>query len=219
MSNLPANAIFDIYPQSFATTTTIFQAEELRAVADLINGDVVDLGCGSAKLATYLRDKPELTSYLGVDASAAMLVEAQHLLINLDDPRFSLLHRRIEDCDFTGYDWAVCLNALYAVEDPNFVLDKIRQMLKSNGQMIIATPNENLDMEKLLEEAKKELILHPFFHTFREINRVLAHSYRTHFFPMEDLCRMVASAGFEVYTMHNRFFLGGLNFLVARKLE
>lgn len=219
MSHLPANAIFDIYPQSFATTTTIFQAEEMRAVADLVSGAVVDLGCGSAKLATYLKDKSDLTNYLGVDASTAMLVEAQHLLVNLNDPRFSLLHRRIEDCDFTGYDWAVCLNALYAVADPHLVLDKIRRMLKPNGQMIVATPNESLDMEKLLEESKKELILHPFFHTFREINRVLAQSYRTQFFPMKDLCRMVESAGFQIDIAHQHFFLGGLNFLVARKLE
>lgn len=219
MSYLPANAIFDIYPQSFATTTTIFQSEEMRAVAELVSGDVVDLGCGSAKLATYLKDKSDLTSYLGVDASTAMLVEAQHLLVNLDDPRFSLLHRRIEECDLTGYDWAVCLNALYAVEDPPMVLDKIRLMLKPNGQIIVATPNESLDMEKLLEESRKELILHPFFHTFREINRVLAESYRAQFFPMTDLCRMVESAGFQIVLAHQRFFLGGLNFLVARKLE
>lgn len=219
MSELPANAIFDIYPQSFATTTTIFQAEELRAVAALVSGDVVDLGCGSAKLATYLRDKSDLSSYLGLDASAAMLVEAQHLLVNLDDPRFSLLHTRMEDCDLTGFDWGVCLNALYAVADPHAALAKIRQMLKPGGQVIIATPNEHLDMEKLLEESKKELILHPFFHTFREINRVLARSYRSRFFSPEELRAMVEAAGFHVNLMHSRFFLGGLNFLVARRLD
>jgi SAM-dependent methyltransferase len=208
--------IFDLYPQAFATTTTLFQSEELRAVGELVSGDVVDLGCGSAKLAPYLQGNPALKSYMGVDPSAAMLVEARHLLVNLDDPRFSLMHRRMEDCDLTGYDWAVCLNALYAVENPEFALQNIRRMLKPGGHLIITTPNQNLDMEKLLDECRKDLILHPLFHTFRDINRVLAQQYRANFVTMDKLMLIVESADFEVQQLHSRFFAGGLNFLVAR---
>lgn len=210
--------IFDLYPQSFAATTTIFQAEELRAVAELVSGDIVDLGCGSAKLAPYLQDNSHLMSYVGVDPSAAMLLEARHLLVNLDDPRFSLVHRHMENCNLTGFDWAVCLNALYAVENPQLALTEIRQMLKPNGRMIISTPNEKLDMERLLDECRKDLILHPLFHTFRDINRLLADQYRSNFVSMDKLIFIVESAGFEVQLQHTRFFAGGLNFLVARKL-
>lgn len=209
--------LFDLYPQSFAAVTTLFQAEELRAVAELVSGHVVDLGCGSAKLAPYLQGNPALKTYMGVDPSAAMLVEARHLLVNLDDPRFSLLHRRMEDCDLTGYDWAVCLNALYAVENPQFALHKIRRMLKPGGQMILTTPNENLDMEQLLDECRKDLIQHPLFHTFRDINRILADQYRNQFVAMDELQSQVESAGFEVQSQHARFFAGGLNFMVACK--
>ena len=85
--------------------------------------------------------------------------------------------------------------------------------------MVITTPNENLDMEKLLDECRKDLIQHPLFHTFRDINRILAHQYRTNFVSMDELGAQVQSAGFDVQHQHASFFAGGLNFLVARRVE
>lgn len=219
MNAIPAKNLFDLYPQSFASTTTIYQAEELRAVAAHVSGHVVDLGCGSAKLAPYLKDKLDLQSYVGVDPSAAMLVEARHLLINLEDERFKVVHQRMEDCDLINRDWAVCLNALYAVADPTLALRKIHQMLKPGGGLILTTPNEKLDMEKLLAECQKDLILHPLFHTFRDINRMLAEEYRGNFISMGTLETWVTEAGFEIQTSHSAFFAGGLNFMIAHRRE
>lgn len=217
MSAFSAHNLFDLYPQSFAATTTIYQAEEMRSVAELVSGNVVDLGCGSAKLAAYLQDKTTLKSYVGVDASAAMLLEARHLLINLNDARFNVVHQPIEDCSLTDRDWVVCLNALYAVADPQLALRKMHCMLKPGAGLVITTPNEHLNMEKLLKECQKDLILHPLFHTFRDINRLLARTYGDNFVSLDTLSSWVSAAGFNVTHRHAQFFAGGLNFLVARR--
>ena len=82
---------------------------------------------------------------------------------------------------------------------------------------MLATPNKQLDMLAMEREARKELLTHPDFSTFREINLTLTDNTDAHFIDMDKLITQLQSVGFSIVSCHQSFYLGGLNFILMQK--
>lgn len=205
------------YARSFAAVQTSFQRELQLASAALLTGDVADFGCGSAKLAPFLADKSEVVSYTAIDYSSEMIKIANWLMAQFDCPTFSTFAGKIEDYQGKTFDSAVSLNSYYTWPNPVKVLQHIHSLLKSGGLFVLATPNHQIDMLAMEKEVKKELLTHPDYATFREINLSLTNNDQAHFIDMDKLIKQLQTIGFAINSCHQSFYLGGLNFLVMEK--
>lgn len=204
------------YAHAHAAVTTSFQWALFRDAAEWLQGDVLDCGCGTARLAPLLADRPDVTSYTGVDLAPEMVEVARWIVSRLDRKRFAIEHTAIERV--TGeYSSAVSIHSYYTWPDPLAVLSHIQRVLRPNGRFVLATPNASLDMERLLRESSKELLAHPNFDEFTYLNLELAHSPAAHFIGMDTLVEQVRAVGFRVVECHQRHYLGGVNLLLLDK--
>ncbi|MCJ8272901.1 MAG: class I SAM-dependent methyltransferase [Psychrosphaera sp.] len=205
------------YARSFAAVQTSFQRDLQLQSAQLLYGDVADFGCGSAKIAPFLTDKADVTSYTGIDYSSEMIKIADWLIAQFDCPSFSTFEGKIEDYQGKMFDSAVSLNSYYTWPDPVKVLQHIHSLLKPGGLLVLATPNTRIDMLAMEKEVRKELLTHPDFATFSQINLELVDNTDARFIDMNDLIKQLQNIGFGVVSCHQSFYLGGLNFLVVEK--
>lgn len=208
---------WDQYAASFASVQTSFQRELQLASAAVLSGDVADFGCGSAKIAPFLTDRADVSSYLGIDYCDKMLKIADWLISQFDCPAFTTHHGKIEEYHGKSFDSAVSLNSYYTWPQPQLVLAHIYDLLKPGGTFVLATPNTQLDMQAMGREARKELLTHPHWTTFAQINQTLTDNQDARFIEMNDLVKQVLDIGFVVHSCHQSFYLGGLNFLLLNK--
>lgn len=204
------------YARLHASVTTSVQLDLYREAYKYLSGDVVDCGCGSAKLAPLLADNESVKSYTGVDYAQEMVTVARQVIQTLHRPSFTVLHSMIEDVT-SQFDSAVSIQSYYAWPDPLVTLKHIYTMLRVGAKFVLATPNGELCLEKLLQDAEKELIAHPDFGAFKDYNLKLAHNPQANFVSMDNLIRQAQQAGFMVEECHQRHFGGGINFLVLRR--
>lgn len=202
--------------RSFSTITTQFQTEIYSATADLLQGaSMLDVGCGSCKLAAFIR----ISHYVGLDSSPIMEEMANEVLKRLSaiGTKFEFFRQPIETYN-PGKLFANCvsINSIYTWENPAENLQRIAACLQSGGRFILASPNKNLSMEKLLREATKSLLMHPHLDEFVAFNMALAQKGRKTFFEMDELIEM-ASPSFKVEIAHQDFFMGGINYVVFKK--
>lgn len=115
------------------------------------------------------------------------------------------------------FDSAVSLNSYYTWPEPEKVLSHIYSLLKPGGIFALATPNTRLDMFAMEKQVRKELLTHPDYDTFRQINLELSSNDNAQFIAMNDLVRQVLHIGFVLTSCHQSFYLGGLNFVVLQK--
>ena len=208
---------WDNYAAQHLRVSTRFQQVVYETTAQGMSGQVVDFGCGSGKITTYLVSNARVSAYTGVDCSPEMLQVAQWLLDALAQPHFELCLSKIDDLRKCGFDSGLSINSYYAWAKPQHTLRKIAASLKGGGVFVLVTPNPRLDMSLLLEEASKELIAHPDFALFREQNLAFARHYKDTFVSMDQLIAQTRDAGFEIEHCHCDFYLGGMNYLRMRK--
>lgn len=204
------------YARLHASVTTSVQLNLYHEACEHLSGAVVDCGCGSAKIAPLLADKESVTSYTGVDYAQEMVTVARQVIQTLHRPSFTILHSMIEGVT-NRFDSAVSIQSYYAWPDPLLTLKHIHTMLRDGAKFVLATPNGELCLEKLLQDAEKELIAHPDFSAFKNYNLKLAHNPEANFVSMDNLVRQAQQAGFMIEECHQRHFRGGINFLVLRK--
>lgn len=204
------------YARLFAAVTTSVQLAVYHEACLHLQGDIVDCGCGSAKIAPFLVDNEQVSSYTGVDYSAEMVTAAEWVVGALEKENFSIQHCKIEEAGGT-YNSAVSIQSYYSWPEPLVTLKQIANLLVDGGTFVLATPNASLDLMHLLKDARKELLAHPDFETFRNYNLQLAANPQANFVSMNELIQQVQAVGFEVIECHQKHFKGGLNFLVLRK--
>lgn len=204
------------YANLFASVTTSVQLAVYREACQYLHGDVVDCGCGTAKLAPLLADNADITSYTGIDYAEEMVNVAQNIIQRLQRDDFAILHSKIEDvhAQFTA---GVSIQSYYAWPNPIATLSSIYALLAPQSVFILATPNTDLPIEQLLMDAEKELIAHPDFAAYKRYNLQLAMNPQANFISMDALIKQVQQVGFHVIECHQRHFRGGLNFLVLSK--
>lgn len=206
------------YAQSFSCITTTYQSELLNASATHLWGNVLDCGAGSAKIAPYLLRYGKVSSYTGIDACAQMCHLGEQLLEKIAKPNFAMKQSYIEDFETPKpFDTAVSINSLYTWSNPLVVLEHIYTLLKTGGQFVLASINDAIDMPKLAQAVTADLIAHPNFEVFRQINLQIQQNQHAHLLSLDDLIQLVHRAKFKVLKCHDNYYEGGLTFMVLTK--
>ncbi len=211
------NTTWDQYARCHLSVLTSMQLDLFREAAFYLTGDVVDCGCGTARLAPLLADKATVNSYTGVDYSPEMVTMAQQwLTLKLSSKPINIMQEKIENIS-GHFSSAVSIHSYYTWPNTEEVLSSIYQMLLTDGLFVLVTPNPQMDMEKLLAEAEKELFGHPDFALFRELNLLLSANRSAKFVTMDALIDETRRTGFKVIECHQKHYLGGVNFIVLKK--
>jgi len=61
------------YARLHASVTTSFQLAVYKEACKYLSGDIVDCGCGTAKIAPLLAEDRKVTSYIGIDFAEEMV--------------------------------------------------------------------------------------------------------------------------------------------------
>lgn len=207
------------YARLHASVTTSFQLAVYNESCKYLSGDIVDCGCGTAKIAPLLANNKKVTSYTGIDFAEEMVAVSKWVLDKLKQESFSIEHSKIEDLKGKEgfFNSGVSIQSYYSWPDPLLVLSHIYKILTKDGIFVLITPNQSLSIEKLINKAEKELIAHPDFDAFKEYNLQLAENTQANFIAMDGLTSQVQQVGFKIQECHQNHFLGGLNFLVLKK--
>lgn len=145
------------YAEVFSSVMTSVQLEVYKAACLHLTGDVVDFGCGTAKIAPFLADNPKVHSYTGIDYAEDMVKVAQQVFQAIGKPNYTAQHGKIEDAQGC-YSSAVSIQSYYAWSNPIETLKHIYTLLEDNALFVLATPNKSLQLEALAKELEKELI-------------------------------------------------------------
>lgn len=208
---------WDNYAEAFSVITTHFQASVYNDIARQLYGKVVDFGAGSAKLLPYLEDNKSIKSYTGVDASVVMVEMGGELVKRLGLGNSEMVHSSIESFSKNNYDSAVSINSYYVWDDPKSVLHKIYSSLSFGGEFFLVTPNQNLDMPRLLKSAKKEHVMNPAYKYFVESNTNFDKNMHKRFVSINHIVEQCHEVGFELISCHNDYYLGGVNYIRLQK--
>lgn len=200
------------YAPAHLTATAAMQLVLNKAVAQNLKGIVADFGCGTALIAQILAQNPDVYRYVGIDQADDMVRQAKRRINKLAKPSYRVLHNTIQDAIFEPADYGISINSAYAWDDLERNLAAIYKHILPGGKFIIATPNPKMDMPKLLEAAKAELLMHPDFDQFYQINLALADHPAKDFMPMHDLVAHCHAAGFRLDNCNQEHYLGGLNY-------
>lgn len=207
---------WDEYAKLHASIMTSQQLALFNEACSYLDGDIIDCGCGTAKLAPLLADDNKVHSYTGVDYSKEMVSVAQHIIEHLGRQNFHVQFSKIEDVN-QHYNAAVSIHSYYAWLKPLDVLSHIFQCLTNQSIFVLATPNKHINQAKLLKEAEKELIAHPHFEAFKNYNLKIEANPKANFISMDELIKQVQKVGFKVLNCHQKHYNGGVNFLVLQK--
>jgi SAM-dependent methyltransferase len=210
------NTTWDQYARCHLSVLTSFQWALFKEAASYLTGDVVDCGCGTARLAPLLADQNTVNSYTGIDYSPEMVNMANWVTSNLSTKSFNIIQNKIENIS-GRFSSAVSIHSYYTWPDTGLVLSSIYQMLLADSYFVLVTPSPDINMKKLLVEAEKELFGHPDFALFRELNLLLSENRSAKFVSMDALIDETRRTGFKIIECHQKHYLGGVNFLVLRK--
>nr|VFK51620.1 MAG: Ubiquinone/menaquinone biosynthesis C-methylase UbiE [Candidatus Kentron sp. TUN]VFK54019.1 MAG: Ubiquinone/menaquinone biosynthesis C-methylase UbiE [Candidatus Kentron sp. TUN]VFK61046.1 MAG: Ubiquinone/menaquinone biosynthesis C-methylase UbiE [Candidatus Kentron sp. TUN] len=210
------NPLWNRYAHLHASVTDSFKLSLLRESVEYLTGDILDCGCGTAKIAPFLVDRPDVDSYIGVDLAPEMVKVARWMVSQWGRENFVVKESAIEAVE-DNYSSIVSIHSYYTWPEPMGVLEHIHRILQPGGSFVLATPNERLDMKRLLRESSKELIAHPDFDKFQCLDLELAGNPKALFADMDTLVEQTRTLGFRVLECHQRHYLGGVNFLVLSK--
>lgn len=212
--------LWDSYSRSFLTITTRYQIEVLTEASRNLRGNVVDCGSGCAKIAPYLINNSNINSYTAIDASPLMCQLGERVLSKLNKSNFQIKESYIEYWQANSlYESAVSINSLYTWSNPLKVLKHIYLMLRLNGVFVLANINDNIDIPLLIQNTKPDLLMHPDYDIFCQVNLTIDENTEAHRYSLDEMIQLVREAGFSIIQCHDHFFEGGLTFMVLQKTE
>lgn len=145
---------WDSYARCYDTLTQLRPYQELiesvvRHIPQSAKS-ILDAGCGTGTLLRNLATRRPEARLFGIDGSPQMLALAR---AKLADTTSTIKQSDLESSDtFVGtYDCIVSTNVLYTLRDPREFLERIRNSLATNGQLVIATPKANYDNGLILK--------------------------------------------------------------------
>ena len=125
--------IFDFYCKDFCPFAK-----------EIMNADVLEIGTGHGLFASYILENNWNTSYLGIDISKSSLEFSGNLFKvmfpQLQQIKFSQKDATSPNFDLEKkYDLAICCEVLEHVENPEKLLQNIKQSLCENGRVFVTT--------------------------------------------------------------------------------
>lgn len=121
---------------------------------------VLDAGCGTGNLLAHIsRTRPEAL-LTGIDFAPAMLRRAAKKVNSSSKVTVRQMDLN-HPLPFAGskFDAVVCVNVLYAVEDPERLLRELHRVLKPNGRFVLVNPANQPKMRLIIREHISELRL------------------------------------------------------------
>ena len=120
--------------------------ERLRAFAVIMDREVregdrwLDIGCGSGVLTAHLARRG--AGVVGIDASAAMIHEAQRGLMRATVPVTLRCGdaRRMRWSEPDAFDGVLCSSVVEYFDDPSPLLDESVRVLRPGGVMVVSVP-------------------------------------------------------------------------------
>ena len=115
------------------------------------------------------------------------------------------------------FDGVACLNVLYAVENPQKVVDEAYRVLKHNGVYVVSGPKPNQNFSLLIDSLRRDVdgkVNEDELSSFIEINKRLIENAKL--YENKDVIRILESAGFSV-KLSSSAYLGQAYFVVAQK--
>lgn len=211
-------AIFNDYARVFAQFTTPYQQQAYEQIAPLLQGRVLDAGAGCAKLAAFISTNGSVDSYTGVDYSADMVQLGSVLLEQVDRRDFELTEGRIEEVNGT-FETIVSIQSYYAWEDSLSVLSHLYHCTAPGGDLVLATANDQLDIELLIRQCSRGWSLHKDWPVFVNYNRMLSSLPHGRYVSLDTLIEEVRKVGYRVTGTDTSLFECGVNLVTASKLE
>lgn len=152
--------IWDIYGKVYDSTMLQIipyrrmMKRAYEALGPVGGGRYLDAGCGTGNFLKLLADSNGKAEAVGVDFSRAMLRRAEKKnagngrqveLLALD------LNQGLPFADGT-FDGIVCLNVLYILKDPDFMIRELNRVLAHNGRLVLSTPISKPRILPILKE-------------------------------------------------------------------
>lgn len=243
---------WDEYAECYDVLSLLGPYQELQdCVArhlQLTNGlNVLEAGCGTGNLPLRTNRDGLLAGveWHAVDCSAAMLRKAKAKLHDCDI-RFAIsdLNEKISYRD-NSFDRVVCVNALYALENPLKSLFEFYRVLRPKGRLLLANPNKGYQNGLILKEhcgnagpiepwldahatpEKEQLLinlstddekLRSAFLSVAIINRRIWRAKQFHFYDPQGLASLVRQCGFKILKIESVYASQG-TLIVASKEE
>jgi len=109
---------------------------------------LLDAGCGTGNLTAKLACTQK-NGVIGIDVSPGMIIRAQQKSTAVP---FVLadLNRGLPFANGT-FNTVVCINALYALQDPGYTLRELSRVLEESGRLIVVTPKYGYDNGLILK--------------------------------------------------------------------
>lgn len=199
---------------------------------------ILDAGCGTGNFLYDLIRVHSGIKVVGVDFSPAMLSRARLKIKahNLNNQNVTLFEVNLNDLipfKEDRFEGVICVNVLYAVDNPAFLLGEIYRVLKQGGRLILVTPPFRPKMGPVFKEhvcglrerdslwwpvilTSQIVCLIPFLVVFLLINYFIKDQQSFHFLSGEELSSLLKSCGFELVSME-RVYGGQDWFLEAVK--
>ncbi|MBU4533630.1 MAG: methyltransferase domain-containing protein [Firmicutes bacterium] len=222
MWRIVENRLWQLYARVYDTILLRFLPYRrlLRVSAEALNSapgwKVLDAGCGTGNLTSHIaRTRPE-TLLTAVDFAPAMLRRAARKVKNNSKVtvRQVDLNRLLPFAE-SEFDAVVCVNVLYAVEDPERLLRELNRVLKPNGRFVLVNPANQPKMRFIVQEHISELrlsqpLLWPFLLAgqvlrtlpqllvFTLVNAHIQRQQEYHFYSVKRLVESIGDSGFKV---------------------
>lgn len=117
------------------------------------DSSILDVGCGDGKITAEVADLVGNGKVLGIDASSNMIDFAKKTLskTNLD---FQCIDIELFETE-ERFDYILCLSCLLWVRKPKQALEKMINLLKPGGKLLILTYLKDSSYVEILEETLK----------------------------------------------------------------
>lgn len=227
-----SNVNWDTYARHYDTISSLVPYSEMislvAATIEREHGSLLDASCGTGNLEAELMLWPQNSdlSITGVDISPVMLKRATEKLPRYRNLRFNQadLNRPLF-FESGSFGQVACINTLYAVHNPEFVLDEFHRVLAPGGKIVIVSPKKGFENglilkahakstlpddfwarghesknreEILIREAVKDEELITALLYIAEVNRGISKSKTFHFFTKDELVSLIELSQFKI---------------------
>jgi len=124
--------------QSTGVFSPILEYWRLKKAVKWIRGKrIVDIGCGSAKISTYLSKKAE---YTGIESNNKVLKKVRRKFPKRTFIHMSVNERTIKKLKTNNIDTLIMLAFIEHIDHPDRFLRAVKGKLRPGGRVILTTP-------------------------------------------------------------------------------
>ena len=182
---------------------------------------ILDAGCGTGNLLKAMAGSAENLCLIGIDFEKAMLERARFKLGRNSPGRNSKITLQQANLELPlpfadgEFDGIVCVNTLYALNNPAQFMRECGRLLKARGRLVLVTPPEQPRMGPLFREhlqamrqqyplfwflffSAQLLRLSPSLLPFLVINRIIQKQSAFTFFSEKELSSLICQSGLKI---------------------